>query len=220
MSGVGCMTESKSTTALLEECIQRMNEGDEFARSELLNMASDRMLRITRRIMQDFQGVARWEQTDDVFQNAAIRLYQSLSQVEIEDARHFFRLAALQIRRAIIDMARHYQGPQGLGANHHTQGGRSDQAATPAAYDPAEETHDPSKIAQWRDFHARVEQLPSEEREVFDLLWYHDLSQDEAASVLNVNVRTIRRRWRAARLQLHDVLIDDGSSDEISAANH
>lgn len=200
------MTDTLSQTAQLEQLIQRLGAGDAFARSELLNLASERLLRITRRILRDFPGVARWEQTDDVFQNAAMRLYQALAEVDIQDPRHFFRLAALQIRRELIDLARHYQGPQGMGAKHGTQYGQDSQWRG-AALDPAEMTFDPAQIAQWRDFHRRVEQLPDEEREVFDLLWYHELSQEEAAAVLKVSVRTVRRRWRAARLQLHDVLV-------------
>ena len=47
-----------------------------------------------------------------------------------------------------------------------------------------------------------VEPLPDDEREVFALVWYHDLSQAEAADVLGVSVRTVIRRWQAARIRL------------------
>ena len=210
------MPETVNRTLQLQQFIQRLNEGDEFARGELLSMASDRLLRITRRILHDFPGVARWEQTDDVFQRAAMRLYQAMADVKIQDVQHFFRLASLQIRRELIDLARHYQGPLGIGAKHGTQQPVKDMEAegrSPAALDPAEMTYDPGQIMQWRDFHQRVEQLPQELRDVFDLLWYHELSQDEAAEILNVNVRTVRRRWRAARLALHDVIVGMDRAD-------
>ena len=132
------MAESISQTRKLENLIQGLKTDDEFARGELLNMVSDRLLRLTRRILRDFPGVARWEQTDDVFQNAAMRLYQALAEVDIQDPQHFFRLASLQIRRELIDLARHYQGPQGLGARHRTQLGGDAEQGPPAALDPAE----------------------------------------------------------------------------------
>ncbi len=201
------MSDSADRTERIEQCIQRLRQGDEFARGELLNLACDRLTRLTRSILRDFPGVARWEQTDDVFQNASLRLYQALVDVELSDPRHFFRLAALQIRRELIDLARHYQGPQGMGAKHQTQYVSADRDEAPVAYEPSEMTHDPTRMAEWQDFHARVEQLPDEEREVFDLLWYHELSQEQAASMLDVSVRTVRRRWRSARLLLHDVLV-------------
>jgi RNA polymerase sigma factor (sigma-70 family) len=200
------MTDSFEKTARIEKCIEQLQQGDEFARGELLNLACDRLMRLTRSILRDFPGVARWEQTDDVFQNASLRLYQALNDVELSDPRHFFRLAALQIRRELIDLARHYQGPQGMGAKHHTQFAGADGDEAAAAYEPSEVTYDPSRVAEWQEFHSRVGQLPDEEREVFDLLWYHELPQEQAASMLDVSVRTVRRRWRSARLMLHDVL--------------
>ncbi len=54
--------------------------------------------------------------------------------------------------------------------------------------------------------HEQVERLPPEEREVFDLCWYHDLTQEEAAAALGVSVRTIKRRWLRARLRLQELL--------------
>jgi RNA polymerase sigma-70 factor (ECF subfamily) len=48
--------------------------------------------------------------------------------------------------------------------------------------------------------------MPDEEREIFDLLWYQGLSQAEAATLLKVSERTIKRRWQSARLKLHHAL--------------
>ena len=51
-----------------------------------------------------------------------------------------------------------------------------------------------------------VEKLPVEERETVNLIWYQELSQEEAAKILNTSVRTIKRRWQAAREKLYQVL--------------
>ena len=211
------MSDSSDPSARIQQCIERLNAGDEFARGELLNLACERLTRLTRSMLRDFPGVARWEQTDDIFQNASLRLFQMLNDVEIENPRHFFRLAALQIRRELIDLARRYQGPLGLGAKHQTQQRQADDddGRTPQAYERAEVTHDPRRVAEWQDFHTRVEQLPEDEREVFDLLWYHELSQEQAAELLDVSVRTVRRRWRSARLSLHDALMGDNRVSDI-----
>ena len=212
------MSDAAEHSERLQQCIERLNAGDEFARGELLNLACERLTRLTRSILRDFPGVARWEQTDDVFQNASLRLFQALTDVEVVDSRHFFRLAALQIRRELIDMVRRYQGPQGLGAKHQTiQNDAEGDNELARGYEHAEMTHEPGKIAEWQDFHARVEKLPDEEREVFDLLWYHEMSQEQAADLLNVSVRTIRRRWRSARLLLHDALV--GNADNLLDGN-
>jgi RNA polymerase sigma-70 factor (ECF subfamily) len=201
------MSDTLDQTERIQQCLERLRQGDEFVRGELLDLTCDRLMRLTRSILRDFPGVARWEQTDDVFQNASLRLYEALSRVELRDPRHFFRLAALQIRRELIDLARHYQGPQGMGAKHQTQQGPDDGEEGRRGYEAVEVTHDPRRMAEWQDFHSRVQQLPDEEREAFDLLWYHGLSQEQVASMLDVSVRTVRRRWRSARLMLHDVLV-------------
>ncbi|MEW4564430.1 sigma-70 family RNA polymerase sigma factor [Bremerella sp. JC770] len=204
------MTHHEQTGDQMDACIQRLNEGDEAAANDLFNATAERLLRLTRNMLKGFPNVARWEQTDDVFQNASLRFYQALRETQLTDARHYFRLAALQIRRELIDMARHYQGPQGMGSNHQTQLADPQDAEKPQPYEHAEVTNDPGHLAEWQEFHSRVEQLPVDEKDVFDLLWYHDLSQEQAAEVLQTSVRTVRRRWRSARLMLHDVLMGTG----------
>ena len=61
-------------------------------------------------------------------------------------------------------------------------------------------------LAAWGEFHRQVRELPAEEREVVDLLFYQELAQAEAAALLHVTVRTVQRRWQAALLKLHRVL--------------
>ncbi len=120
---------------------------------------------------------------------------EALNNVEIADIRHFYRLAALQIRRELIDLCRHYQGPLGLGANHHTQRPVSpnDGTAPLVFYDRAEMSADPRHMQEWGEFHQHVESLPEKEREVFELIWYHELTQDEAAEVLGISTRQVKR---------------------------
>jgi RNA polymerase sigma-70 factor (ECF subfamily) len=155
-------------------------------------------------MLRDFPEVHRWEQTDDVWQNASLRLWRALEHVQPVDARHFLRLAALQIRRELIDLARRHRGREGIGAAHATQFALERDGHPAECGGLAELTLEPCRLAEWQEFHARVEDLPDEDREVFDLLWYHGLTQEEAATVLQVSVRTIKRRWRSARLRLHD----------------
>jgi len=67
-----------------------------------------------------FPQLRRWEQTDDVFQNSMVKLHRALSEVRVESVRHFFNLAAVQVRRELLDLAKHHFGPHGGAANHHT----------------------------------------------------------------------------------------------------
>jgi RNA polymerase sigma-70 factor (ECF subfamily) len=198
---------SSTQTLQIERCLARLQANDETARKELIDCACDRLERLTRKMLRGWGRVHRWEQTGDVFQNAAMRLYRSLAETRPATAVDFFRLAALNIRRELYDMAKHYYGPRGEGANHATAAWRpaSDEGES-LAWEPVGADEQPENLAAWAEFHAQVDQLPEEERAVFDLLWYQELSQAEAAALLQISERTVKRRWASARLRLHKIL--------------
>jgi len=201
------MSEASQQTLLLEGWIARLKAGDESARGELINCAYERLVRLTRKMLRSYPRIHRWEETSDVMQNASMRLYRSLAEVHPDGVIEFLRLAALNIRRELLDLAKHYYGPQGQGANHATQERPHETSAGNwIDRNPADSDDDPGRLAAWTEFHRQAEELPEEEREIFDLLWYQGLTQAEAATLLNISERTVKRRWQSARLLLHDRL--------------
>jgi RNA polymerase sigma-70 factor (ECF subfamily) len=200
------MAARASQTAQIQGWIERLKAGDESARKELLACACARLERLTRKMLRSYPRVRRWEQTDDVFQNASLRLYRALAEVRPAGVVEFFRLAALNIRRELLDLAKHYYGPRGAGAHHASLAGGEESGEGPAACERADTQDDPARLAAWTEFHTQVDALPAEEREVFDLLWYQELTQAEAANLLGVSERTVKRRWQSARLQLFRAL--------------
>src|SRR5262249_28107777 len=78
----------------------------------------------------------------------------------------------------------------------------SSGSTPPGEQEPSVSTYDPQKLGSWTEFHQQVEALPAQEREVFGLLWYHRMSQADAAAVLNVSLAPVKRWWRSARLGL------------------
>lgn len=200
------MPVSQGTDTEIQNLIDLGLRGDESARDALLQHACDRLLRITRRTFRNYPYLRRWEATDDVFQNAMVRLHRALQEVRVESVRHFFNLAGLQIRRELNDLTRHYFGPEGYGANHHTDHKPPDEAG--GSLDRADE---PEDLARWSLFHEHCDTLPDEEREVVTLLFYQGLTQEEAARVLGISLRTLKRRWFSARNRLHKALNADGA---------
>lgn len=186
----------------LQDLIDRALGGDETAHEALLHHACDRLLRLTRKMFHGYPNLRRWEQTDDVFQNGMIRLHRALAGVRVESVRHFFNLAAVQVRRELLDLAKHHFGPGGVGANHHTDGQPADGEGG-AVHDTAAE---PEDVSGWGEFHAQVEKLPGDELEVVNLLFYEGLTQEEAAKVLGVSPRTLKRRWQSAKVKLSEAL--------------
>src|SRR6266404_1844884 len=115
------MSDANSQLSIHQQLLPRAVAGEEAAVDALLRHCSDRLTILTRRMLGDFQRVRRWVETDDVLQNALLRLLGALRSVQPQTPRDFFALASLQIRRELIDLARHIYGPQGLGANHDSQ---------------------------------------------------------------------------------------------------
>ncbi len=190
-------------STIIQGWLDRLRAGDDSAREALLVSACDRLSRLARKMLKGYPGVHRWEQTGDVLQNALVRLDRSLRAITPPTAPDFFRLAAEQIRRELIDLARHYYGPVGLGAHVETDGGAEMLGESRS---PSDTTHDPARLAVWTEFHTRIGGLADEDRALFDLLWYQGLTQAEAAAVLDVSERTVNKRWIAARLRLREAL--------------
>jgi RNA polymerase sigma-70 factor (ECF subfamily) len=191
-------------TTELQGCLDRLRAGDGTARDELLRRAGGRLERLTRKMLKGFPGVQRWEQTDDVLQNALVRLLRALRDVQPASVREFFALSAELIRRELLDLAKHYYGPRGPGTKHATEAGCCEGEVP--RYDRPDESHEPSALAGWCEFHRHIAALPDDEREVVGLLFYQELTQGEAAALLHVTVRTVQRRWQSALLKLHQVL--------------
>jgi RNA polymerase sigma-70 factor (ECF subfamily) len=189
-------------TVELQACLDRLNTGDAAGRDLLLEYARERLQRLTRKMLGDFARVRRYEETDDVLQNSLVRLVRRLAAVRVATVAEFFRLAAGEIRRELIDLARHYYGPLGAGKNEAPLPEPTNNSDGGHLFDPSEHTADPGRLALWTDFHAAVERLPPEERDVFSLVWYHELTQEQAAGLLGVSVPTVKRRWLTARLAL------------------
>ena len=108
-------------------------------------------------MLRGFPHLRRWEQTDDVFQSAMMRLYWSLSEVQPESVRQFFGLAATQIRRTLIDLVRHHFGPLGQAAKHETNAGRDEHGSDPPQAFAQDER--PETLEAWASFHEAVDAL-------------------------------------------------------------
>ena len=114
----------------------------------------------------------------------------------LPSTRDFFRLAATQVRRQLIDLARQ-RIPRTAGL------GEDASESTPhAGLEKPDSSGGPPLLSMWLEFHGKVEALPEQEREIWDLLWYQGLTQAEAAAVLGLSLATLKRRWLAARLPL------------------
>jgi RNA polymerase sigma-70 factor (ECF subfamily) len=183
-------------TASLHDMLARFQRGDTAALDELIRRTGQRLERLAARMLLGFPAVRSREQADDVLQNALVRLTRSLAEVRPASTADFFRLAAEQIRRELLDLARYHRRRSGV-----------EQPFPSPAFDPPDpNAPDVRDLDRWQALHETVEMLPEDLREVFALTFYHGRTQAEIAEVLGVSDRQIRRLWREACLRLNDLL--------------
>jgi RNA polymerase sigma factor (sigma-70 family) len=190
-------------TTRLQHLLDRMRNGDDAVRTELLGLAYERLRLLARKMFhQDFPRLGNLHETDSILHEAVLRLFQALQHVQPESVHDFLTFSAAQIRRVLLDMAR-YQGRRDGKINPWTAGSGSPMAGD---LDLADPSLDPSHLAQWSEFHQKVRELPDAEREVVDLYWYQGLTQAETARILGVHEKAVSRRWLSARLKLSEWL--------------
>jgi hypothetical protein len=101
----------------LQHLLDRIQDGDAEARDDLIGACAQRLEALAGKMVRRFPRVRRWVETSDVVQNAVIRLLRALESTRPETTRGFFSLAATQVRRELLDLARHFYGPEGLGTH-------------------------------------------------------------------------------------------------------
>lgn len=211
MCGVDPPSPDEGETTITERltaAVHRLRDGDAGARDELLAHACERLRALVRRQLRNFPRVRRWEDTDDVLQGVLVRLTRALEAVPVRDVRSFLGLSSEMIRRQLIDLHRHYNGPQGMGAHHATNAGDDSSVGPAGRADPPADEPDPLGLAQWNELHEQVEAMQPELKEIVNLRWYQGLTEVEVAELLGVSTKTISRRWREARIRIGALLQD------------
>jgi RNA polymerase sigma factor (sigma-70 family) len=176
--------------------------GDAQARHRIIELCSERLDILVQRMLRRFPNVGRWEQADDVSQEAAIRLMRALDQMSFRSPRDLMAIAVTQIKRVLLDMARHYGGPMSDAANHASVGGQDDDALAAVA-------DGVSPLERWTALHEAIERLPEPNREVFHHVWYMGADQETVARLLGVSTRSVKRYWREAREQIRRDLANE-----------
>lgn len=196
----------------LTKLIEQAHAGSARAEDELFLHVRERLQAMTRKMLHQNPRVARWQQTGDLYGQLWLKLHAILRTEPINDRRHFFRLANLAMRRLLCDLARSYRGPQTFEGRHQTNAARADTSDQPPVASPDASARPfgppppgPPTAAILKEEHLRIHELlqwlDEDEVELLGLIYFQELSQTEAAEVLSIDERTVRRRLR--RIMLH-----------------
>ena len=133
-------------------------------------------------------------EVDEMLGSIVVRLLRAMREIRPQNARQFFGLATRHMRWELNDLAR-----------------RLDQSSRTALDTDAVAAPPPSSTglsANTRRMLDAIENLPEEERDVFDLVRIQGLTHEEVAGLLGMSVRTVQRRLRQSSLMLTESLAD------------
>jgi DNA-directed RNA polymerase specialized sigma24 family protein len=152
------------TTRDLQGLIDRLARGDDTARAELLARAYHRLRRIAAAMFhRDFPGLRDRHDLESVVDESWARLMRALETVKPPTVEDFLRLVAHKVRQVLLDMA----GRERL-RDERLRAVR-EEYERPGGADPADDSLEPGRLALLTEFHRQVENLPGDQRKVFDL---------------------------------------------------
>jgi RNA polymerase sigma factor (sigma-70 family) len=178
----------------MQSALDRLRQGDEAARRQVLERACERLRRLAGRMLHgSFPDLGRRHDVDSVVHETWLRLLPALDSVQPPTSADFFRLAAHKIRQVLLDMA--------AGERRRAQ-----HEGDATVDEPGNRTYDPARLALWTEFHEKVQQLDEQERAVFDMHYYLGLTQAEIARALELHPRKVSYLWIAATEKLGEGL--------------
>jgi RNA polymerase sigma factor (sigma-70 family) len=186
-----------------QDLLDRLTQGDESARTELVGWAYERLCRLARKVLHaEFPRLEQAHASASIANRAVLRLLRALERVRPATEREFFNLAARNIRWVLLSLARQ----KALAPLSSPPNGVSPGDTTPD--DLPSPAPDPSDLEPWAAFHRQVGKLPVSQREVFELIWYGSLTQSEVARITGLHPKEVSRRWLQARMNLADAARD------------
>jgi RNA polymerase sigma-70 factor, ECF subfamily len=176
----------------ITQLLARMAGGDRRAEDELLPIVYTQLRALAEHFL-------RSERRDHTLQATALvhEAYLRLlggGQVSWQNRAHFFAIAARTMRRILVDHARNLNAGKRRGVKVSLESAlvfSEDQSGELLDLDRALD-----RLAEWDARQARV----------VELRFFAGLSEEEAAEVLGVSQRTVKRDWQMAKAWLYGQL--------------
>ena len=178
----------------LPPLIARARAGDAAAEAELVEAVYPELRRLARRYLST-ERKEHTLQTTELIHEAWLRLFGS-SGVAVQDRTHLVALMASQMRRALVDHARHRSAAKGPG---------SAVRVSLDVIDDAIGGPDTDLLAIDEALRA-LEAVDPRASQVVELRFFAGLLEAEAAEALGVSVATLKRDWTFARAWLYERL--------------
>jgi RNA polymerase sigma factor (TIGR02999 family) len=175
------------------DLVDQLRSGHREALDELTTLLYDELREIAHRhrVGRDDWSLV----TTSIVHQTYLKLMNQ-GEVRWTDRAHFLALAAVAMRHILADRARARRAAKRGGARVAVS---FDEGAFAS-------DDDPSALLQVDEALERIERVDRRLARVVEYRFFGGLTNDEIAEVLGVNVRTIERDWRKARMLLRDEL--------------
>lgn len=190
-----------------QQLVDAARGGDEAAFEQLVHLYEKRVLALTNRMCRNPKDAA------EAAQEAFLSAWQGLKffRGDSSFSTWLYRLAS----NACVDLLRRE-------GRHQTAAGPSfnDEEANIDVADPAATPHEAAETQELRELIEQgLQSLTPDHRQVLILREMHQLSYDEIAQSLDIDVGTVKSRISRGRKQLRNFLIASGNFSPPGASN-
>jgi RNA polymerase sigma factor (TIGR02999 family) len=194
---------ARNRAASVTELLDRIAEGNKEAQGSLIDLVYKELRRLAASYLRAERPNHTLQPTALV-NEAYLKIFGS-GPVKLRNRSQFFAVAALQMRRILVDHAR--------AAKAHKRGGGLKIGLDGAGQLMA------SSAAGWEELNEALDKLQKVDpraAEVVDLKFFGGLSEDEIARWLGTSTATVQRDWHYARLWLFSQLTSSSSAPVVA----
>jgi RNA polymerase sigma-70 factor, ECF subfamily len=181
------MSEPQEVTLLLSA----LTRGDDQAASKLMPLIYDELRRLAASYMRR-ERVDHTLQATALVHEAYLKLIEQRS-VDWQSRAHFFGVAAQLMRRILVDHAR--------GHSRQKRGGEQRKVSLDEAFVFSERQSD--DLLAVDDSLNVLARIDPRQAKVVELRFFAGLNVEEAADVLGVSPKTVKREWSVAKAWLY-----------------
>ncbi|HLV87775.1 MAG TPA: sigma-70 family RNA polymerase sigma factor [Candidatus Sulfotelmatobacter sp.] len=181
------MAEAEDVTLLLSA----LTRGEQHAASKLIPVVYDELRRLAASYMRR-ERIDHTLQATALVNEAYLKLVEQRS-VDWQSRAHFFGIAAQLMRRILIDHAR--------GQLRQKRGGEMQMVSLDEAFVFSEQQGD--ELLAINDSLEKLTKVDPRQARVVELRFFGGLTVEEAAQVLGVSPKTVKRDWNVAKAWLY-----------------
>jgi RNA polymerase sigma factor (TIGR02999 family) len=178
----------------ITQLLARFRAGDTAAAEKLMPIIYDELRQVARRCLKKKSDHHTLQPTELVHETY-MRLFKpeaGESMTEWKDRTHFFAVAALQMRRILVDHARARQAGKREGNRQRVDMTEVDGHLLPRNIDLVALDEALRLLEQKHPRHAKI----------VELRFFGGMTEKEAAEALEISVTTLKREWEFARAWL------------------